>query len=173
LLSPSRNEKTNKYLSQLNQIGMPPIIQPMQTSKGIQIRAFTMADYAAAVGLWSTIEGLHLNESDTPEAVAALLERNPGFSAVAIDGEKIIGAVLCGHNGRAGQLYHLAVAKSHRGRGIGQALVNYCFGKLSEVKIPRCNIFVYSDNNQGNSFWLRNGWLDPSNWKVMQKLVGS
>ena len=32
---------------------------------------------AAAVGLWSTIEGLHLNESDTPEAVAALLERNP------------------------------------------------------------------------------------------------
>jgi ribosomal protein S18 acetylase RimI-like enzyme len=132
-----------------------------------------MADYEAAVTLWLAIEGLHLNESDTPEAVTALLERNPGFSAVALDGEKIIAAVLCGHNGRAGQLYHLAVAKRHRGRGVGQALVDYCFRKLSAAGIPRCNIFVYSNNDQGNHFWLKNGWIDPATWKVMQKLVES
>ena len=69
----------------------------------IQIRPFVMADYEPAVQLWSSIEGLGLNESDTPQAISAFIERNPGFSAVAV-GPKgcIIGTVLCGHNGRAG-----------------------------------------------------------------------
>jgi ribosomal protein S18 acetylase RimI-like enzyme len=138
---------------------------------GIKIRAFILADYAAAVALWSGIEGIHLNESDTPEAVGALLERNPGFSAVALHEEKIIGAVLCGHNGRAGQLYHLAVAVRYRSKGIAQALVAYCLKRLTEANISRCNIFIYSDNMQGTRFWLKNGWLDPADWKVMQKRV--
>lgn len=138
---------------------------------GIVIRTFTMADYATAVALWSNIGGVCLNESDTPEGISALLRRNPGFSGVAVKQEKIIGTVLCGHNGRAGQLYHLAVEKAHRGIGVGKALVNYSLKKLSEARIPRCNIFVYSNNDLGNSFWLKNGWLDPDDWKVLQKMV--
>lgn len=130
-----------------------------------------MPDYGGAAELWSTIEGLGLNESDTPEAIEALLDRNPNFSAIAVDKGRIVGTVLCGHNGRAGQIYHLAVAASYRGQGIGQTLVTYCFEKLAEAKIPRCNIFVYSNNNKGNLFWVRNGWVDPTAWKVMQKII--
>src|SRR5260221_14266405 len=77
--------------------------------KNITIRPLSMADYEKAVELWSTIEGLKLNESDTPEAVESLLARNPDFSTVATDKEEIVGAVLCGHNGRAGQLYHPSI----------------------------------------------------------------
>jgi len=130
-----------------------------------------MADYEKAVELWSTIEGLKLNESDTPEAVESLLARNPDFSTVATDKEEIVGAVLCGHNGRAGQLYHLAVARPYRRQGIAQALVAYCFIKLAEARIPRCNVFVYSNNEAGNHFWNQNGWTDPARWKVMQKVI--
>jgi ribosomal protein S18 acetylase RimI-like enzyme len=35
----------------------------------------------------------------------------------------ILGAVLCGNDGRRGYLHHLAVAAEWRRRGIGKALV--------------------------------------------------
>ena len=68
----------------------------------------TMADYPAVRSLWERTEGMGLNESDTPEAIAMFLERNPGLSLVidSPDGE-IVGAVLCGHDGRRGYLHHL------------------------------------------------------------------
>lgn len=138
----------------------------------VQIRAFVRSDYKDASVLWQTIEGLGLNESDTPEAIGTFLDRNPEFSAVAIDGEaRIIGTVLCGHNGRAGAIYHLAVAKAHRGRGLGRDLVNYALSRLAKANIPRCNIFVYNDNKDGNQFWLRSEWNDPTTWRVLQKIL--
>jgi len=138
----------------------------------IQLRAFAIADYEAAHRLWSSIEGLGLNESDTPEAINAFLDRNPEFSAVAVDQSGlIIGTILCGHNGRAGSINHLAVAQAHRGQGLGTRLVEYALSKLAEANIPRCNIFVYNDNHGGNDFWLKTGWNDPTTWRVLQKRV--
>jgi putative acetyltransferase len=142
----------------------------MTELSGIQIRAFAENDISGALELWSNVEGLGLTESDTPETIGLFLERNPSFSAVALTPDnRIVGAVLCGHNGRAGSLYHLAVATSARGLGIGRALVTYCFERLTEPGIPRCNIFVYTDNDEGNRFWMRNEWIDPTKWKVLQK----
>jgi N-acetylglutamate synthase len=135
------------------------------------IRPFELADYAGARQFWSTIEGLGLNESDTQEAIESFLTRNPQLSAIAMCNEIIIGTVLCGHNGRAGSMHHLAVATEHRGQGIGYALVNYAMARLAEAKISRCNIFVYNANDQGNDFWLKNGWNDPTTWRVLQKYV--
>jgi putative acetyltransferase len=144
----------------------------MSHKHNIQIREFGAADYDCAVDFWSAIEGITLNESDTKEAVAAFLDRNPGFSAIATDSAgEVVGAVLCGHNGRAGSLYHLAVAMELRGSGLARRLVEFCFSKLAEANIPRCNIFVYTDNDLGNRFWLNSGWNDPTTWKVLQKHV--
>ena len=144
----------------------------MQSALPIAIRPFTASDVERALKLWSGIEGLGLTESDTEEAIELFLKRNPGFSAIATTTTNdVIGAVLCGHNGRAGFFYHLAVAESHRGRGIGTRLVDFCFARLAEATIPRCNIFVYTANHSGNQFWLRNGWNDPTTWKVFQKHV--
>ena len=138
----------------------------------IAVRAFVAGDIGNALNLWSGIEGLAIGESDTEEGIARFLECNPGFSAVAVTttGE-IVGAVLCGHNGRAGFLYHLAVAPSLRRHGVGTRLAEYCLAQLEDARIRRCNIFVYTDNEAGNSFWLRNGWNDPPDWKVLQRPV--
>jgi N-acetylglutamate synthase len=136
------------------------------------IRAFTFEDYQPSIDLWSRIEGLGLNESDTPGAISAFLDRNPGFSAVATDTVgNIIGTILCGHNGRAGSIQHLAVAVEYRGQGIAKRLLDYAFEHLAEAGIPRCNIFVYNDNHEGNAFWLNNDWSDPTTWRVLQKPV--
>lgn len=143
-------------------------VQPLQTT----IRYFRTTDIGQALQLWSMTEGLSLTESDTEDAIRTFLDRNPGFSAVATDqAGMVIGAVLCGHNGRAGFLYHLAVAQSYRRNGLGTRLAQFCLSKLAEVDIPRCNIFVYMANDLGNQFWLRHGWNDPTRWKVLQKRI--
>lgn len=144
----------------------------MTNPANIEIRAFITSDFAHAVRLWSNTEGIGLTESDTLEGVTAFLARNPGFSAVAVTAQgAVVGAVLCGHNGRNGSLHHLTVAASHRRQGVGKRLVDYCFAKLAEANVPRCNIFVYTENAAGNRFWTLNGWNNPTTWKVMQRHV--
>ena len=82
--------------------------------------------------------------------------------------DQIIGAVLCGHDGRRGYLHHLAVARRLRGRGIGRQLVDACLAKLREAGISRCNIFIFANNAAGLKFWARAGWKLRMELRVMQ-----
>lgn len=132
-------------------------------------RPFTVDDFDAAISLWQATEGVGLNESDTREAIAAYLVRNPGLSLVAEIDSQIVAAVLCGHDGRRGFLNHLAVARSHRGRGLGRRLVEACLEQLGALGIPKCNIYLYADNDVGAAFWRHLGWFDRDELKVMQR----
>jgi putative acetyltransferase len=109
-----------------------------------------------------------LNESDTRHAIAAYLRRNPRFSFVAEKKGRLIGAVLCGHDGRRGYLHHLAVARQHRQKGIGRQLVNACLAKLRQAGIQRCNIFIFANNAAGIQFWVHQGWKTRTELRVMQ-----
>ena len=124
---------------------------------GTAIRCFRIEDYRAVVALWRRTKGVGLNESDTRGAIAAYLRRNPHFSFVAEKEGRLIGAVLCGHDGRRGYLHHLAVAQPHRQRGIGRQLVNACLTKLRKAGIARCNLFIFADNVAGTKFWTHHG----------------
>ena len=136
----------------------------------IIIRAMDADDYPAVAELWRRTEGIGLNESDTKDAVAVYLRRNPGMSAVCQSEEGVIlGAVLCGHDGRRGYLHHLAVEPAHRGQGIARRLLEWCFERLHEAAVPKCNIFLFSDNESGASFWTRNGWSSRPDLLVFQK----
>src|SRR5208282_5537414 len=104
------------------------------------VRAMVIADYQHVVALWQRSEGVGLGESDTKEGVAAFLLRNPGLSAVAESSHgEIVGAVLCGHDGRRGYLHHLAVARRYRQRDIGRRLTSACLAGLRKAGIPKCN----------------------------------
>jgi len=125
----------------------------------LPIREMTASDIEEVLTLWRATENLGLDEdADTQEGVAAYLERNPGMSFVACEDETLVGAVLCGTDGRRGYLSHLAVATSHRRQGIGRALVGACMDALKQAGIPRCNTFVYAENEAGLAFWRSIGW---------------
>lgn len=143
----------------------------MQTAKpAFQLRLFSLGDYDEVMQLWKHTEGVGLNESDERPAIAAFLERNQGLSRVAVTPEgKIVGALLCGHDGRRGYLHHLAVAPEYRRQGIGQALVETCIGELKTLGIPKCNLFLYSNNDSGRLFWKRRGWDAREDLVVVQK----
>ena len=132
------------------------------------IRSLRIEDYDAVIALWRRTEGVGLNESDTRPAIAAYLRRNPHLSLVAEKNGRIIGAVLCGHDGRRGYLHHLAVSKRHRCRGIGRQLVNTCLAKLRKAGIQKCNIFIFANNAAGMKFWTHTGWCLRTELRLMQ-----
>lgn len=134
------------------------------------LRPLIIADYDAVYALWQQTEGMGLNDSDSREAIAAFLERNPSLSVIACDSNnQIIGAVLCGHDGRRGYLHHLAVARAHRKQGIGRALVNTCLDKLAALKIQKCNLFLFASNTEGRTFWLHQDWAAREDIVLVQK----
>ena len=133
----------------------------------IKTRSFEIADYEAAVELWSRVEGVEIAEGDSKEDIASYLVQNPGLSRVAENNGAIVGASLCGHDGHRGYIYHLAVAPECRGRGIGRKLVAECLEGLRRFGLKRALILVATDNPQGEAFWLRYGWEEVPDAKVM------
>jgi N-acetylglutamate synthase len=135
----------------------------------IHITEMTVVDCEEVIEFWRGQTGVGMNETDTPEAVARYLSRNPGMSFIARDGKQVTAAVLCGHDGRRGYLHHLAVATTHRRQGIGSRLVRRCLDRLREEQIPKCNIFLFADNTEGERFWRAAGFKSRSDLKVMQR----
>lgn len=116
------------------------------------------ADYDDVVRLWKSCDGVEVAEGDTRTEIAGYLERNPGMSRVAESGGRLIGAVLCGHDGRRGLIYHLAIAADWRGRGVGRRLVEEGMGALKAAGLRRVLILVAKDNEVGKGFWRAQGF---------------
>jgi N-acetylglutamate synthase len=127
-------------------------------------------DWDAVVLLWRASPGIELNESDTREAIAAFLDRNPELSAVALVDATVVGAMLAGHDGRRGYLHHLAVTPTHRGRGIARALIDRALARLTALGIVKCNVFILADNVDGASFW-RHAGFGPRDFGVLQRVL--
>ena len=137
------------------------------------LRTLTIADFESAYALWQQTEGIGLNESDSRESIAAFLERNKDLSIVATnkaDG-KMVGTVLCGHDGRRGYLHHLAVVPEYRRQGIGRALVNGCLDRLASLNIKKCSLFLFASNIPGRTFWLKQGWSTREDIVIAQKVL--
>jgi ribosomal protein S18 acetylase RimI-like enzyme len=132
----------------------------MTTAAAVTTREFVMGDYDGAIALWSGLEGVEICEGDSREEIAEYLKRNPGLSRVAEADGKIVGVALCGHDGRRGWIYHLAVAEPYRRRKVGKFLLDACVEGLRAIGLKRAIILVAADNPAGHQFWINNGWED-------------
>lgn len=125
----------------------------------VEIRAMTVDDYEKVHKLWMNIRGFAMRSiDDSREGVERFLRRNPGISVVAVIGGKLVGAILCGHDGRRGCLYHVCVEKEYRNQGIGTAMVVFVMKALKAEKISKVSLIAFTCNDIGNAFWKKNGW---------------
>ena len=123
------------------------------------VRTMTLDDYENVHALWMTISGFAIRSiDDSRVGVERFLTRNPKTSVVAIEDDKIVGAILCGHDGRRGCLYHVCVDPSYRRRGIGKEMVVFCMNALKEENISKVSLIAFTANDIGNAFWNTIGW---------------
>ena len=133
------------------------------------LRKLVLRDYDELLALWHSCDGVGLSEGDDLEGVRLFLRRNPGLSFVALRSGRIVGAALCGHDGRRGFLYHVAVAPTERRQGIARSLIAACLQGLRAVGMGKCHIVVYAKNKEGQRFWRHLGWVERKELKMMSQ----
>ena len=131
----------------------------MSNTQDFTLRVMQIEDYENIYKLWMTIDGFGIRSiDDSYDGVARFIKRNPTTSVVAeVDGN-IVGAILCGHDGRRGCFYHVCVHKDYRKRGIGKAMAVFCMKALQEEDINKVSLIAFKSNVVGNAFWRSAGW---------------
>lgn len=131
------------------------------------IRAMQKDDYDAVYELWCDIKGFGIRSvDDSKENILSFIERNPNLSVVAVLDEakngfekgKIIGSILCGHDGRTGGFYHVCVHSAFRKLGIAHQMTKYCLQALKKEKINKIALIAFKNNDLGNEFWRHYGF---------------
>ncbi len=123
------------------------------------IRKMTIDDYEGVFHLWVNTEGMGLRSlDDSKDGISMFLERNPHTNFVVLDDDKIIGAILCGNDGRRGYIYHTVVEDKYRKQGIATRLIETAVAALQNEGITRVCLNVMETNEQGKAFWQKRGW---------------
>ena len=123
------------------------------------IRVMTIDDYDSVHDLWMSIKGFGIRSiDDSREGVEKFLRRNPTTSMIAVEDGKTVGAILCGHDGRRGCMYHVCVHEKYRMRGIGKAMAARAMEALRREGINKVSLIAFKKNEVGNSFWKGVGW---------------
>ena len=126
----------------------------MAGTMDIIIREMKMEDYDQVYALWTEIKGFGIRTvDDSREGVERFLRRNPTTSVVAVQNGRVIGNILCGHDGRTGCFYHVCVEASYRKHGIGYCMVRAAMEALHKEGVSKITLIAFKRNQVGNAFW--------------------
>lgn len=145
----------------------------MSEMSEIEYRVMQNSDIQAVLLFWQKIDGVHLhsNGEETYDAICRYLQRNPDLSFVAVCESAIVGAVMCGHDGRRGYLNHLGVSPEYRGRGIAKELLYRVENELRKNRIRKEALFVLCNNASAQAFYEHIGWKEETIVKVYAKVI--
>lgn len=127
----------------------------------IIIRAMTEADIDEAIHLWQCSFHAGFSASfDTKEVLIRYLNRNPFLSTVAATNDnKIVGTLLCGHDGRRASIYHTTVNPTYRNLGIARKMEERALQELKKIGINSGFLFINIHNKGSKEFWTSLGWV--------------
>lgn len=108
--------------------------------------------HAEAVALWGAA-GLTRPWNDPDADLARALSGPSSTVLAALDGDRLLGTVLVGHDGHRGWLYYLAVADHARRQGVGTALVRAGEQWLRERGVPKVQLMVRRGNEPALAFY--------------------
>lgn len=121
------------------------------------IRTGRPGDGPAVLDLWRAA-GAHPSMTDNLASLERLLAEHPGALIVAVDEGTIVGSVIAGWDGWRGSIYRLAVAPSHRRRGLARRLVREAELRFERLDAIRLNAIVVATDDHATSFWHSTGW---------------
>lgn len=138
---------------------MSTVLKKNQDKDEVQFRIMTIEDYEKMYDLWMSCKNMGFNNlDDSRDGIEKFLLRNPGTSYVAEEGDRIVGTILSGHDGRRGYIYHMSVAEDHRRQGIAGKLLENSLAALKKEGINKAALLVFNRNEIGNAFWESQGF---------------
>ncbi len=115
----------------------------------------------SVVRLWKTCE-LTRPWNDPYKDIKFARDSATSTVLVGFSEERLVAAVMVGHDGHRGVLYYLAVDPAFRNRGFGKATVAAAEAWLRERGVWKINLMVRSENENAGRFYERLGYaLNP------------
>ena len=124
----------------------------------IEVSTYREAHFDGVRRLW-----LEAFPDDPPHnraevAIPAKLAVQPHLLLVALDGDQIVGTAMAGYDGHRGWLYSIAVAKTHRRRGIATLLIQESELRLAALGCSKINLQVRTENAAVAAFYRSLGY---------------
>ena len=142
----------------------------------IEIRPLKFDDYDELYALWTSVDETKraLNPvDDSREGIEVYLTRNPHTCFAAYEGNRMVAAILSGHDGRRGLIHHLCVAEEARRKGLAKELVQRAEAALRKEGVQKIFCVVLTDNDRANAFWEHMGYSRRSNINYRNKSLNS
>jgi ribosomal protein S18 acetylase RimI-like enzyme len=124
----------------------------------IDIRPAVPDDIVAVLALWR--DHAAPTTTDDAQAVAALMDRDPGALLVAEAKGRVVGTVIAGWDGWRGSVYRIAVDPEYRRQGLGRRLLDQAEHRLREVGARRMHAIVVGNDDRAVGFWRASDWED-------------
>ena len=123
----------------------------------MDIRTYRAGDGDRLRAFWLTCD-IKIRPGDDDASLARFAARNPGLMLLAEEDGHLVGSALGGWDGRRGWLYHVAVHRDERRRGIGATLVAEMERRMRDLGCPKLNLIVWDDNTWAMQFWEALGY---------------
>ena len=124
----------------------------------LEIRPIVDADAASVQALWEAV----FPDRRAWNQPAAYLPRKRAqrddLILVALQAQRVIGAVALGYDGIRGWVYHLAVEPGERRHGVGRALMQAAETTLRARGCPKINLQVVAENAGVVAFYTHLGY---------------
>jgi ribosomal protein S18 acetylase RimI-like enzyme len=109
------------------------------------------------IALWEAVFGYEAKQNRPSLTIDKKREVDDLFF-VAVDGEAIVGTIMCGYDGHRGWIYSLAVAPSHRRQGIGSGLMSHAEHALGRRGCVKINLQILEGNESVTAFYSSLGY---------------
>jgi ribosomal protein S18 acetylase RimI-like enzyme len=101
------------------------------------------------------------------------MEVKDGLLLVALESETVVGTVMAGYDGHRGWIYSVAVAPTHRRRGIGKSLMECAERALIERGCVKINLQIMEGNAAVTEFYEKLGYLVEKRISMGKRIVKS
>lgn len=122
------------------------------------IEALGSADAASAIALWEEADLTRPWNDAGADFRRAVGADSSAVLGIREDG-RLVATAMVGWDGHRGWVYYLAVAKSHRGRGLGRELMTAAERWLKAAGAPKIQFMVRTENDAVLSFYDHLGYI--------------
>src|SRR5712691_101608 len=150
-------------------------LQPPEEDEVLGLTKFLIAVYEGHI---EQQYGMHVGpEEEWRGYVGGLFKGDsgqfmPDASYVALEGDRIVGAILVTHWMGSPLVAELGVAKDRRGKGIGRALVEATMHRLALLEEPHLSLYVTVGNDPAVSLYRSLGFVQVGGQSVTARLDG-